>query len=227
MKRPRLLLGSLAAVVVLALAVPGAALSPSVYGAYASALQALLIFLALLVAAWAGQSEWKARRVERVLSLHELMTSGEIGAARRRLGDQLRHGQPRDGNGWIREVSTEDLQHGSVSTYGPSRLGGRVPGPTPLEDRNVILRYFERVQIAQELDALDDASLAALIGKHAGWWDLALADEDKANRRPLRKLAQWTEDFALSHSDHPVFVKWGVGRNSDFGACGRSRGKEQ
>lgn len=208
---PWLLPVGLALTVVLALLLPAAFLTPQLYGAYTSALQALGIVLALVVAVATLRSDSRDRRLDRVLGFHRELTSGQVGEARSRLGELLKSN---NANGAVlKPVQLVDLRKGGpVDHYADQQLPS-----TPQHDLNLLLRFFERVWIAHERGSLDDLMLVAMVGRHATWWDMALSRKERTGG-PLALLADWSNEYALHHANEPSLAAWGQTRSRDFGA---------
>lgn len=194
-------------VFVLVLAIPACFTTAGVYVGYVGAIQTLGVLLALVVAVATLRSDSRDRRVDRVLSFHREFTTGEVGEARSRLG-QLIKGRMVDG-----EIAQSDIRNDlSLNTYGDvSRTA------TPVHDRNLLLRYFERVWIAHDRGSLDDLMLTALVGRHATWWDRALPQETTTARVPLARLAEWSNRYAEANAREPSLEGWGQTRRADFG----------
>lgn len=199
--------------VLLALAVP--LLGTAQHSALAVALQAVAVVPALIIAAAAIAGGANDRRVDRVLSFHEQLNSGDIQAARIRLAHHLRrHGSS---GGKIRRVSRGELRTDPVlSRY------DTWPDHSPLMDVNQVLWFFERVNAARLTGAVHLPLLAELVGRHAVWFDLALKDEaGQAPRRPLTELADWATEFAERHGRrYPYLRNWDTERAEDFDVDG-------
>ena len=82
------------------------------------------------------------RRVDRVLEFHQQLTSGELQAARLRLVGHLRnHGA----SGKVNRATRDDLRTDPVL----SRYAGDASKIRPIDDINLMLRFFERVNAAR------------------------------------------------------------------------------
>lgn len=190
-------------------------LDPTQYQGYVLAFQAVGILATLGIATVTFRGDSRDRRVDRVLALHNELTSGEVGAVRRRLAAHFRQHGPRDGSKqWVLQTTTEQLKKRSdLSRYRDDGLK-----QTPSEDAAVLLRFFQRAQLAQATGSLDDYMCASLIGAHAGWWNLAIQHSGKSEpmKTALNELATWANNFAKSHSKESQFKNWGETRKEDF-----------
>ncbi|MGW5241876.1 hypothetical protein ACWEOW_23325 [Monashia sp. NPDC004114] len=188
---------SLAAALVLvplALVLAAPFLDGQQYGGYATAVQTIVVAITLVVALITYRHDSHDRRVDRVLALHRELVTGQVGASRRALLDLVRkNGEP----------------------YG-ARAREEIRAKGLGADRAALLRYFERVEAARERGSLDDTLAAALIGRHAGWWHLALCFEDTPARRPLKNFSEWADDFAQHRPTEDLFKSWGQERSKQF-----------
>jgi hypothetical protein len=195
--------------------------TPGEQAASAATLQTIGLVATVLFAAAgirvAGEtlrSDQRDRRVDRVLAFHEELTgSGPTGVARSRLARFLREqGGP---GSVVLQVGREQLvEDPRVQTYSRGTAAG---ASTPHTDLTLILRLFERIRISQVAESLDDHLLASLIGRHAGWWDLAIADDDKDTLRiPLERLAEWCDAYRDENPNQPGFENWGDSRSRAF-----------
>ena len=71
--------------------------------------------------------------------------------------------------------------------------GSSATDSTPMKDRGVLLRFFERAYIVHLSGGADDASFVELIGRHAGWWNSALKLDDSKARKGLKTLGIWAD----------------------------------
>lgn len=196
-------------IVVLVLALSAPWLDPNQYSALASAIQTMVVVLALFVAVQTLRWDSSNKRIDRVHELHRELTTGEVGAARARLGAFLRaNGTERDP---VRITSLGEMREGTYSTYTNEEASAK-----PRRDATLILRFFERARIAQAGNAVDDALFAALIGRHAAWWDCAIAGAEATSRRPLGALADWANEYAERHPEVSGLDDWGTSRQKDF-----------
>lgn len=208
--RTGLIVGVVVLAVLVTLIVAAPFLQADQYSALASGIQTLVVVVALFVAVQTLRWDSSNKRIDRVHDLHRELTTGEVGAARARLGAFLRNAGGTDGP--VRITTLTELREGSLSSY-PE--GGGVDA-APRRDATLILRFFERARIAQVGHAVDDEVFAALIGRHAAWWDCAIARSDSISRRPLRALAEWANSYTKRHPDVPGLEDWGVSRRKDF-----------
>ena len=149
----------------------------------------------------------RARRVDRVIQMHESLTGGEVGAARDRFTTLMWRMGSSDARGARRphQPTFEDLvappasgpdsgpgDH-DVSRY-PADLATSGSSLDPLQDLYKVLWCFERIDAARTHDTLDLKLLVNLIGFHAAWWDRLLEgidDNASHHRRALRNLASY------------------------------------
>lgn len=199
-------------VVLVILVVTAPLLKADQYSALASAIQALAVVPAITVAALSLVADSHDRRVDRVLEFHQQVTSGGVQAARLRLVHHLRgHGT----NGKVRQTTRDELRADPVL----SKYSGDASHIRPIDDVNLVLRFFERVNAARIAGSVNLPLLVELLGRHAGWLDLAIGPEDQVPRAPLHDLATWANEFATTHQDkYPYLRNWGSNRAEDFGA---------
>jgi hypothetical protein len=185
---------------------------------WATAVQAIFVVMALLVAAASLrvavatlESDSRDRRVDRVIALHEELMSGTTGGGRSRLARLLRS---RGSAGVCLQVSRDQLRGNTdVSAY--DEASDKASG-SPAHDLTLLLRFFERADIARTAGTLDELLLVALVGRHAGWWDLAIARDDNTARIPLQRLAGWCQQYVDEHPDEEILAGWGRMRALDF-----------
>jgi hypothetical protein len=171
----------------LALLVAGVtgAMSQSAFNVVTASLQAVGVVLALGLGAATLRRDSHDRRVDRVLALNQELMSGELWHARQRLAEHfktLRAG-PADAFG----VVTRDQLFGDPA-IGKYASAEGVPG----EDVDRLVRFFERANSALATRAVEPDLFAQLIGRHANWWDHAIAyDPNWTTRIPLAELSTW------------------------------------
>lgn len=197
--------------------------TPPLFQATAAGLSAAFVCSALVVAVLTLLSNRRDRQTDRVHSLHQELTAGDIGEVRVRLGNFLRRasgptGHARDvpwrnGGDPVRVVAPDDLLDGPLSHYSPESENSLA---TPRRDLTLLLRFFERARIAQTAGAVDDAAFCVLIGRHATWWDLAIVDDGGTSRVPLAELARWANDYAEAHPQKDGMSNWSSSRQRDF-----------
>jgi hypothetical protein len=209
--RPYVIGCAIGALLLVALPISASLLNATQYGAVASTVQAVAVVPAIAIAALALTRDGHDKRVDRVLDLHKELHSSDIEGATVRLSTHLRrHGV----DGKARPTSREELRHDSVlSTYG---AGGIF---TPIADLDLILRFCERADVARIANTVEPSLLVELIGRFAGWWNLAITGVmDEIPRSHLSELANWAEAFALKHQkEYPYLRNWGRNRNREFG----------
>jgi hypothetical protein len=181
------------------------------YDEYATGLQAFGLVLALGLGVWTIDSGTRSQAVDRSLALHAELTTGETDRARRRLARHLRDHAVAPLR--VRSATVTELRDDpSLNEYATEQYA------SPAEDAVLVLRFFERVRLAQVSGSLDDPMTAELIGRHAAWWNLALISEDHTSRRALGAFADWANQFAKAHAGrYPYLAKWGTTRLQDFG----------
>lgn len=188
-------------------------LDSSHYSAYAAGLQAFGIVTAFLIGVIAIYFDGRDRRVDRVYSLHQELTVGELDDARRRLVDHLRK---HSGSGPLqrRYSATELRADSTLNHYEHPQLDF-----TPRSDLYLLLRFFERARLVREAGSAHDAVFVELIGRHAGWWNCVIKNENRKSRKGLMELAKWADNFAAKNSNKYVFLKdWGDTRRKEFGS---------
>lgn len=212
-KRAVIALVALAAITVGGLLIPIGA-TPEVYAAVTGAIQAFGVVMALAIAIFAQSGEISDRKVDRVLGLHQELTSGPTGDARTRLGWFYR---ARRSDGLLPTLTRADLHS---ATYQDGQQSAR----TPRLDSDRVLRFFERVNAARLRGSLDDYTAALLLGRHATWWNRAIAAETPdPTRSPLASMADWATAYAVSHADDEGFQDWNARTDLDFGTGSLAR----
>jgi hypothetical protein len=201
----------------LLVALPGAWWPPDKFSAWATGLSAIAVVLALALAVATLRTDVKGRQVDRTLSLHSELTSGEVNDARLRLVDHLRKHGPTGPSGrrLPRRTTADELRSGhGLGTYGPNSKDN------PKDDLSKILRFFERARLVRDAGSADDPLFVELIGRHASWWNCVLVrDGSRPPRRALMQLGLWCDAFADKHRrDYPYLAEWGKTRTDDFGS---------
>lgn len=183
------------------------------YSAYAAGLQAFGIVTAFLVGAIAIYFDGRDRRVDRVYSLHQELTVGELDDARRRLVDHLRK---HSGPGPLqRRYSPDELRVDPTLDH----YDGPQQDFTPRSDLGLLLRFFERARLVREAGSAHDAVFVELIGRHAGWWNCVIKNENRKSRKGLMGLGTWADDFATKNQDRYEYLRdWGETRRKEFGS---------
>jgi hypothetical protein len=198
-------------VILIVIALAAVSLNSERFILFATGLQAAGVILALSIGVWTLLGERQDRQVDRILALHSDWTSGVVSDAHERLRVHLRS---KGSNGGVRVVSRVDLRTDpTLSQYETASSS------TPYVDATQILRFFQRVEGARAAGALYSPLLIELLGRHAGWWDLALTQEDsEMPRSSLTDLAAWANTYAAEKRDEiPSLKSWGVNRGRDFG----------
>jgi hypothetical protein len=167
-------------------------------------LGALGAVLALVAALWIAKRQLREQRrladVERTISFHRDLTTGEIGSGRDRLSEFMwRAGSQQGTNAcwqpaWVELLGGKylDLQGAAdLSTYPEDMATGT--GETPLRDLYKILWCFERIGAARDHGLLDDELAARILGNHAVWWEFLchrVPQDSTRYRKNLADLAQ-------------------------------------
>jgi hypothetical protein len=190
---------------------------PEKYSAWASGLSTFAVVLALALGDVTLRTDVRDRQVDRTLSLHTELTSGEINDARLRLVDHLRDHGSTNSSGYRmpRRASVQELHAVSgMGTY------GHAAESNPKDDLSMILRFFERARLVREAGSADNPLFVELIGRHACWWNCALVrDSSRGSRRTLMQLGLWCDAFADKHQRRYAFLAgWGNARTLDFGS---------
>lgn len=179
----------------------------------------ILAALGFSVAALTLASNQRDARVDRVLGFHvELTGPGPTGVGRSRLARFLRE---RGTAPWVRyQVGIQQLLHDPQLNSYPQAYGAGTT--TPHMDLMLVLRLFERIRVAQVAGLLDDRLIASLVGRHAGWWDLAIKDDSEDTQRvPVAYLANWCNRYrneykSSSDEDPEGFENWWTDRQRAF-----------
>jgi hypothetical protein len=179
--------------------------------AIASTLQAVAVVPAILIAAFTLRRDSRDRRMDRLLAFHQELVSGDLNDARQRLAAHLRrHGTPSEP---VRVTSRRELRDDRrLRAYQGDKEHN------PYDDVNLLLRFFERVNAARLANALYRPMLVELVGRHAAWWDLAIAREDQPSPQwHMHSLAAWANIYAAAYRrKHPYLRDWGHNRSQDF-----------
>lgn len=185
------------------------------YAAFAAGIQAVVVVAALNVAAITYRGDSKNKRVDRVYSLHQELTTGEVNDARRRLAQHLRAHHPKDHS--VLRVSRSELRETPLNVY----TGTGAIDPTPSRDAALLLRFFQRARIVQLAGSADEPVFAELIGRHAGWWNCAFKTDASSARENLMALGVWADKFATDARNmnrYSYLAGWEDTRWDDFGA---------
>jgi hypothetical protein len=149
------------------------------------------------------------RQVDRSVSYHADLTTGEVGAARNRFSRLMfRVGERAFGPEscwrptWDSLLPAEvgvnkDVHRSRFLGHYPSDMNG-CEGQSPLHDLRLVLWCFERIDESRRHKSLiDEQLLVSLIGYHVAWWDLLcrrLEPVSGAHLYSLRQLATWMEE---------------------------------
>ena len=182
-------LGCVIGVLILAALLTSASLlNANQYGALASTIQAAAVIPAIAIAALALTRDSRDKRVDRVLDLHKELHSSDMEGATVRLAVHLRENGI---DGKARPTSREELRDDPVLSKYSSDSQFR-----PRDDVNLILRYFERADVARVSNTVEGQLLVELIGRSATWWNLAITGTmDEMPRSHLSELANWADNF--------------------------------
>lgn len=197
--------------ILIALLISASLLNANQYGALASTIQAVAVVPAIAIAALALTRDSRDKRVDRVLDLHKELHSSDMEGATDRLSAHLRkHGIA----GKARPTSREELRGDPVLSKYSSDSQFK-----PGADIALILRFFERADVARVSNTVEPQLLVELIGRSATWWNLAITGiKDEMPLSHLNELADWADHFALKHpNEYPYLRNWGRNRNREFG----------
>lgn len=214
--------------------------NPIVLTAIATTVAALTAIGGVIYAWLQIRTAKQARRVDRVLALHEEFSTGEIAAARSRFSEFMwRAGEAAFG---IKDERWAEFKKGWcwqptwTSLYPPSpgcrdevasqcqRFLGTYPEDMPdasktrpLYDLRQVLWCLERIYDAcqHKKENLDKDLLVSLIGWHVVWWKLVtrrLNPQLGAILKPLDDLAGWVSKQGNDNYGNP---KWMKGRDFD------------
>jgi hypothetical protein len=190
-------------VVITVLAILALFLKSNQLDAVAAIVQAVAVIPAVIIAALALANDSRGKQVDRVLDFHREFNSEELQSACVRLIAHLReHGT----NGRVRPTSRDELRHDPVL----SRYANDI-AHDPRSDVSLILRFFERVNAAKTARIVEPSLLVELIGRHAAWWDSAIAYvHDDIARDSLRQLSTWADGYASANQERfPYLRNWG------------------
>jgi len=207
--RSRLFITYVAIATVLAALVSGPLLiSADRYFALAAVVQAAAVMPSITIAALALTRD---ERVDRVLDLHRELHAADLESAKARLTVHLKkHGV----DGKMRPTSREELATDPLlSRYEPDN------GYSPRPDADLLLRFFERADLARIADSVEVPLMVELVGRNATWWNLAFTGRmNEVPRSHLKDLAAWADTFVDDHgSRYPLFENWGCNRLREFG----------
>ena len=150
------------------------------------------------------------KRLDRVLSLHQELMTGDLWRARHRLVAHLRELGQGDRT---RAVTREELRSDAdVSRYAD------VPDARPLHDVDLLMRFFERANATRAGKAIEPLLFAELIGRHALWWDRAIVRDDQwLTRQGLTEVATWCTAYVHDAARrNPELRRWIVALDKDF-----------
>lgn len=176
-------------------------------------------FAAGLLAWWQLRAARSAARVQRTIDFHEVLTTGEVGAARDRFatlmwfsGEQKQPGRcNRPSFGELLGATYsggESGEHVDISAYPPEVVED---APTsPMQDLYRLLWTFERIEAAEEHGLVDLKLTAKLLDHHFVWWDALAREITVENTRHRRSLQRLASD---ARSRNPSLGAWA---SSDF-----------
>ncbi|WP_157545755.1 hypothetical protein [Hamadaea tsunoensis] len=172
------------------------------WAAWAAVVQAAAVAPALIVATAALRGERNDRQVDRVLALHQELVAGDLGEVRLRLSERVR----REGPGRGEPLRRDELDSSAR------------------RDLAHLLSYFERVEAARLAGSVNRELLTELIGRHAAWFDIGIAYDNRKIREALHSLAMAVNEHACAGMDRRVHLSdWGASRRSDFSELTRER----
>jgi len=204
--------GCITGLVILAtLLVLASLVTDSRYVALTAAIQAAAVIPSITIAGLALTRDSRDKRVDRVLELHRELHSPDLASAKARLTVHLMlHGT----DGKIRPASREELaKDPALSRYEADDAF------SPRRDVDLILRFFERADVARIANSVESSLLVELIGRSAAWWNLVIGGNvDEVPRSHLQELAEWANNFAFRHKDRYSYLQnWGRNRDGEFG----------
>jgi hypothetical protein len=200
------------AVIVIILLITIPLMNAGQYQALAGGIQAVGVTAALIFGALTLQHDRHSKKVDRVLELHQSLTSGDLQASRIRLMRHLvRHSDKSSAR--VRSTSIKELRDdgGVLSVYDDDALN------TPIVDLNLVLRFMERSNVARRSGVVDLPLFHELVCGHALWWNRAInADPNEPLSLRLIDLVEWTNEYRTRH--HPSYCDiWDVNMRRDFG----------
>lgn len=173
----------------------------------------VLSAIGILIALWQLRRHQKSQRVDRAITLHRDITSGEVGAARERFTTAM-WWAGRDTAGRCEQPTWESLDD-TPPTPGPShRYDPAITADAserPLRDLYRVLYCFERIDTTLKGGAVDQRLAWQLLAHHAVWWDALTANiSDGSGKelgtrhiRSLRELASWARRGRHRHLFSP------------------------
>lgn len=189
--------------------------APTWLGALATV---VALVVAYVVAIRQLREQRRAAGVERTLSFHRDLTTGEIGLARDRLSEAMwRVGSQQRKNAqddykcwqpsWMELLGAKYVElSGSVvdlSVY-PEDMEPDA-NETPLRDLYKILWCFERIGAAREAGLLDNPLAERILGNHAVWWDYLCARVPPESTRYRKNLERLADHYQRRD---PVLAEW-------------------
>jgi len=147
----------------------------------------------LWIAYYQIRADRRRGRIETTLQAQALLVSGEVGAARRRLGDYSYRLALQNGAGpRMVRPTWDDLEDGLDKIDGPVRT--EQLGQDLLSDLFLFSRAFRRIWIQVEYGLLDPKLAFDLFAWEAAYWCVFFSHVDSAKVEPLlalEDLAQW------------------------------------
>ena len=187
-----------AAAVLLLVFFPAPWFTPARFSAYATALQAFAVLLALALAARSLSSEIRDRRLDRVIALHSNFMEGELGGARYRFIRHLRSNRSPEGR--IARITRDDLMEDQPLAEYPEHYWSAFRDHNPRQDANLVIRHFERIDAARVAGSVDEDLLFRLLGPQAVWWDNALMWEPgRRGTWAIHRMAVWAREYVTEH----------------------------
>lgn len=186
--------------------------------------QALIAVAGWLAAAalawWQLATSHKAVRVQRTIAFHEVLTTGEVGAARDRLATLMWYLGERSQPGrclrpTFAQLLGTEYSRGTEAPDGfdldvyPSEV---VPDSTtkPLQDLYRLLWAFERVDADERHGLIEQALVKEMLDHHIVWWDTLASEISNTDTRHRVSLARLAAD---AKKRNPELGTWA---SSDF-----------